>query len=122
MVSDRGKLESVATLQAGEVIGEMAIVTGSKKRNASVVASSPVSVCVFSEATFNAFISDKGYKTHLLKRWRLRQQIRHLPQFHGLISTVLERIAHLAACFYPSMKPIGIYSHRGKPFLTMKKI
>lgn len=96
VVSDRGKLESVATLQAGEVIGEMAIVTGSKKRNASVVASSPVSVCVFSEATFNAFISDKGYKTHLLKRWRLRQQIRHLPQFHGLISTVLERIAHLA--------------------------
>jgi CRP-like cAMP-binding protein len=89
-------LESVATLQAGEVIGEMAVVTGTKKRNASVVASSPVSVCVFSEETFNAFISSEGHKEKLLKRWHLRQQVRVLPQFDGLISTVLERIAHSA--------------------------
>tara|TARA_R110002074_G_scaffold277372_5_gene448774 strand:- start:50068 stop:50607 length:540 start_codon:yes stop_codon:yes gene_type:complete len=74
----------------------MAIVTGSRKRNASVVASSPVSVCVFSEETFNAFIRDEGHKDKLLKRWELRQRIWALPQFRGLTSTVLERIAHLA--------------------------
>lgn len=96
VVSNADGLETVATLQAGEVIGEMAVVTGSKKRNASVVASSPVSVCVFSEDTFNAFISGEGHKDKLLKRWQLRQRIRALPQFQGLISTVLERIAHLA--------------------------
>ena len=89
-------MEAVATLQAGEVIGEMAVITGTKMRNASVVASSPVSVCVFSEETFSAFISSEGHKEKLLKRWHLRQQIRELPQFSGLISTVLERIAHCA--------------------------
>lgn len=73
VVSNEGKMESVATLQAGEVIGEMVIITGAKKRNASVVASSPVSVCVFSEETFNAFISSEGYKGKLLKRWQVRQ-------------------------------------------------
>ena len=96
VVSNEGELESVATLQAGEVIGEMAIITGARKRNASVVASSPVSVCVFSEETFNAFISSEGHREKLLKRWQLRQQIHQLPQFHGLISTVLERVAHIA--------------------------
>ena len=96
VVSNEGKMESVATLQAGEVIGEMAIITGAKKRNASVVASSPVSVCVFSEETFNAFISSEGHKGKLLKRWQVRQQIRLLPQFDHLISTVLEKIAHIA--------------------------
>lgn len=96
VISNEDKLEAVATLQAGEVIGEMAVITGTKKRNASVVASSPVSVCVFSEETFNAFISSEGHKEKLLKRWQLRQQIRELPQFSGLISTVLERIAHCA--------------------------
>tara|TARA_R110000824_G_scaffold336_11_gene2381 strand:+ start:26834 stop:28996 length:2163 start_codon:yes stop_codon:yes gene_type:complete len=96
VVSNAAGLETVASLQAGEVIGEMAIVTGSRKRNASVVASSPVSVCVFSEETFNAFIRDEGHKDKLLKRWELRQRIWALPQFRGLTSTVLERIAHLA--------------------------
>ncbi|MBN4075028.1 MAG: hypothetical protein COA71_07105 [SAR86 cluster bacterium] len=96
VISHKDNLETVATLQAGEVIGEMAVVTGTRKRNASVVASSPVSVCVFSEDTFNAFISSEGHKEKLLKRWHLRQKIRVLPQFNGLISTVLERIAHSA--------------------------
>lgn len=86
----------VAQLQAGEVIGEMAVVTGSNRRNASVVAASPVTVCVFSEATFNAFITSEGYRAKLLSRWQLRLQLRKLPQFAALISTVLERIAHYA--------------------------
>jgi len=96
VVSNEGELESIATLQAGEVIGEMAIITGARKRNASVVASSPVSVCVFSEETFDAFVTSEGHKEKLLKRWQLRQQIHQIPQFHGLISTVLERVAHIA--------------------------
>jgi CRP-like cAMP-binding protein len=86
----------LAQLQAGEVIGEMAVVTGSNRRNASVVAASPVTVCVLSEATFSAFISSEGYRSKLLSRWQLRLQLRKLPQFEALISTVLERIAHYA--------------------------
>ena len=93
---DGTTLNTVAQLQAGEIIGEMAVVSGSRKRNASVVASSPVTLCVFSEETFNAFITSEGYREKLLTRWRIRMQLKQLPQFSSLISTVLEKLAHRA--------------------------
>ena len=97
MVASQGdKLQSIAQLQAGEIIGEMAVITGSKRRNASVVASSPVTVCVFSEEIFNAFITSEGHRDKLLTRWDLRLLLRQLPQFRELISTVLEKLAHVS--------------------------
>ncbi len=92
---DGEKLHTLAQLQAGEIIGEMAVITGSRKRNASVVASSPVTVCVFSEEIFNAFIHSEGHRDKLLQRWQLRLLLRALPQFRELVSTVLERLAHV---------------------------
>lgn len=94
--SDGDSLQTVAQLQAGEIIGEMAVVTGSRKRNASVVASSPVTLCVFSEDTFNAFITSEGLRDKLLARWDIRRELKCLPQFAQLISTVLEKLAHCA--------------------------
>jgi CRP-like cAMP-binding protein len=57
---EEGTREAVAMLQAGDVIGEMAILTGSGIRNASVVAKTPVTVCVFAEETFRNFIRHSG--------------------------------------------------------------
>jgi len=96
VVFDGEDFQTVASLQAGEIICEMAIVTGSLKRNASVVASSPVSVMVFSEEHFNQFIVREGYKDKLLKRWDMRDNLRILPQFWELISTVLEKVSAIA--------------------------
>jgi CRP-like cAMP-binding protein len=96
VTSDGAALHAVAQLQAGEIIGEMAVVTGSRKRNASVVASSPVTLCVFSEETFNAFITSEGLRDKLLTRWDIRRELKALPQFAQLISTVLEKLAHRA--------------------------
>jgi len=93
---DGQDINIVTQLQAGEIIGEMAIITGTRKRNASVVAASAVTVCVFSEDTFNAFITSEKHRRKLLARWQLRLQLRQLPQFCKLLSTVLERIAHYA--------------------------
>ena len=82
-------------LQAGDVIGEMAIVTGARLRNASVVARTPVTVCVFSEDTFAAFLDALGFDDALLQRWRLRPTLRSLPLFEDLTSTVLEKRASI---------------------------
>ena len=95
VLSDGESHSSIAQLQAGEIIGEMAVVTGSRKRNASVVASSPVTVCVFSEEIFNAFIQSEGHRDKLLKRWELRLLLRQLPEFKALVSTVLEKLANV---------------------------
>lgn len=96
VVFDGEDFQTIASLQAGEIIGEMAVVTGTGKRNASVVASSPVSVMVFSEENFNEFVNREGYRDRLLKRWEMRSLLRMLPQFEELISTVLEKISAIA--------------------------
>ena len=92
---DGAEFQTVASLQAGEIIGEMAIVTGTLKRNASVVASSPVTVMVFSEENFNDFVVREGFRDKLLKRGEMRTELKTLPQFSELISTVLEKVSAL---------------------------
>ena len=93
---DDGKRESIAMLQAGDILGEMAILTGSGVRNASVVAKTPVTVCVFAEETFRNFIRYSGLQTLLENRWLLRPIIKLLPQFTELSSTVTEKISRIA--------------------------
>ena len=87
---------TVAKLQAGDIIGEMAVVTGVGARNASVVARTPVTVCVFAEETFDAFIEAEGFKDMLLGRWTLRPAIKNLPQFSHMTSTALEKVGNIA--------------------------
>jgi hypothetical protein len=93
---DDGKREAIAMLQAGDIIGEMAILTGSGVRNASVVAKTPVTVCVFAEETFRNFIRYSGLQTLLENRWLLRPIVKLLPQFAELSSTVTDKISRVA--------------------------
>jgi len=93
---DGTESRTIAQLQAGDLIGEMAVVTGAGNRNASVVASSPVTIGVFSEDTFVAFIENEGFKPDLLRRWELRPIIKPLPQFSALSSNSLEIIGRHA--------------------------
>ena len=92
-----GERETVAMLQAGDVIGEMAVLTGSGIRNASVVARTPVTVCVFAEETFRNFIRYSGLQAMLENRWLLRPVIKLLPQFAELSSTVTDKLSRIAS-------------------------
>ncbi len=91
-----GKREVLALRQAGDVIGEMAILTGSGVRNASVVAKTPVTVCVFAEETFRNFIHYSGLQALLENRWLLGPVLKLLPQFARLSSTVVDKIARIS--------------------------
>ena len=93
---EEGNRETVALLQAGDVIGEMAILTGTGIRNASVIAKTPVTVCVFAEETFRSFIRYSGLQAILENRWLLRPVIKLLPQFAELSATVTDKIARIA--------------------------
>lgn len=93
---DGVQFHTVAQLQAGDVIGEMAIITAVPRRNASVIARTPVTVCVFAEETFSAFIELEGFRNKLLNRWSLRPVVKHMPQFQDLSSTVLEKLGNIA--------------------------
>jgi hypothetical protein len=93
---DGERRHSVAKLQAGDVIGEMAILTGLKVRNASVVARTPVTVCVFGEETFRNFIRYSGLQKSLEKRWKIRPVIISMAQFSMLSATVIDKITRVA--------------------------
>lgn len=93
---DGQKPITVAKLQAGDIVGEMAVITGRGTRNASVVAASPATVCVFSEETFRSFISIEGFADKLITRWEIRPAIKSLPQFSELASTAKERVGTAA--------------------------
>ncbi len=93
---ENGKRETVAMLQAGDIIGEMAVLTGTGIRNASVVARTPVTVCVFAEETFRNFIRYSGLQKMLENRWLLLPVIKLLPQFAALSSTVTDKISRIA--------------------------
>ena len=93
---ENGKRETVAMLQAGDIIGEMAVLTGSGVRNASVLARTPVTVCVFAEETFRNFIRYSGLQGMLENRWLLRPIIKILPQFSDLSSTVTDKVSRIA--------------------------
>ena len=93
---DGKKRHSKATLQAGDVIGEMAILTGSGIRNASVVARTPVTVCVFGEETFQNFIQHSGLQEKLENRWILRPVVSQLPQYATMSSSIIDKISRIA--------------------------
>ncbi|MCP4490335.1 MAG: cyclic nucleotide-binding domain-containing protein [Gammaproteobacteria bacterium] len=88
--------KTIATLQAGDVIGEMTIMTGAEAIGASVVARTPVTVCVFGEDDFRHFVQHSGLQERLELRWRLRPHIKSLPQYSQLSSTVIDKISRLA--------------------------
>lgn len=94
---DGKQLKSIAHIQAGDIVGEMAAVTGRGARNASVVARTPATVCVFSEQTFRAFITAQGNTIVLRERWALRSLIRSVPCFKALTSTVVMHVSIIAS-------------------------
>lgn len=87
---------TVAKLQAGDILGEMAVITGSGFRNASVVAASPATLCLISEDTFKAFIEAENFRDSLITRWKLRPYLKALPQFSEMESTSLELAGSIA--------------------------
>ncbi|MFK7862788.1 MAG: cyclic nucleotide-binding domain-containing protein [Pseudohongiellaceae bacterium] len=93
---DGEQLHKEAELQAGDILGEMAVITGKGTRNASVVARTPVTLCVFSEETFKSFIVAEDFQDKLLKQWSLRPAISQQPQLKDMNSTVVEKLSRIA--------------------------
>ena len=92
---DGKQLHHEANLQAGDILGEMAVITGVGIRNASVIAKTPVTLCVFAEETFKSFIFAEGFQDKLLMQWSMRPMVSRQPQFAGLSSTVQEKLCKM---------------------------
>lgn len=87
----------VAQLQAGDIIGEMAMISGGGVRNASVVARTPITVCALREETFGQFIQHSGLGDDLVQRWKIRPYVSQIAQYKELNSTVIEKITKVCS-------------------------
>lgn len=90
---DGKKNHYLATMEAGELIGEMSIVTGKGQRNASVVALSPVRVAAFSESAFHGYLRHQHYEGRLRAMWQNRELLQTLPYLQGLQQPVIRALS-----------------------------
>jgi CRP-like cAMP-binding protein len=90
---DGQKLGEVAVKEAGDFIGEMAVIRRENKRSASVVAKTPVILCVIDEEVYYSFLKAEGRIESIRKMWEIRQALERLPPFSGFRDLVNERLA-----------------------------
>ncbi len=89
-------LEKIAMLQAGDVIGDMGSAIALGPNGVSVVARTPVTVCVFNKINFYNFIESSNLRETLELRWRMRPYLKSLPQYAQLSSSVVDKISRIA--------------------------
>ena len=92
---DGERKQFLAQMEAGELIGEMAVVLGQGQRNASVVALSPVTVTAFAESTFREFLRHQKYEARLKALWQNRELLQNFPYLRALQQPVLRELARL---------------------------
>ncbi len=92
---DGDKRHVLAQMEAGEIIGEMSIISGQGTRNASVVAVSPVNVTAIAETAFRDYIAHQGLESQIKKLWQHRELLQTLPYLRSLQQPVLRELAKL---------------------------
>lgn len=90
---DGEQRQRLAQMEAGELIGEMSVITGRGQRNASVVALSPVTVTAFSEHAFHGYIRSQKYEERLRKMWQMRELLQNFPYLKPLQQPVLRSLS-----------------------------
>lgn len=93
VVHDGEKMHVVGVKEAGEVIGDMAVVNNVERRNASIVARIPVILCEISEDLFISFLNHEGRVEDLKQMWRNRHELESHHPFTELGDVVNLRLA-----------------------------
>ncbi len=90
---DGVRKHELAQMEAGEIIGEMSVITGRGLRNASVVAASPVIVVAFSEIAFREYVHHQKLEVGLKKIWQHRELLQTLPYMTALQQPVIRELS-----------------------------
>ncbi|MEK7484166.1 MAG: cyclic nucleotide-binding domain-containing protein [Planctomycetota bacterium] len=90
------KPKKIAYAHSGDLFGEMSIVTGQERRNASVVAHSSVRLAELNGRIFYEFIEDQKLKNTLLATWEKRAVVQGIKIFEGLSLSAIYRIARIS--------------------------
>ena len=92
---DGERKHSLAQMEAGELIGEMSVITGKGQRNASVVAVSPVTVTAISETAFRGFVRQQQSEQRLRKMWQNRELLHNFACMRHLQQPVIRSLSEM---------------------------
>lgn len=93
MVHDGKTLSEKARKEAGEFVGEMAVLDENKVRSASIVAATPVTLCAIDEKLFHEFLIAEDRVEEMRNLWRVRSELEKFWPFSEFSDTVNDRIA-----------------------------
>jgi hypothetical protein len=98
---DGTQKQKLAEVEAGEIIGEMSIISGQGVRNASIVAQSPVIISAFSETAFREYVQDQNLEVKLKRMWHMREIMQTLPYTRSLPLPVIREL-----CFHVTLEQL----------------
>lgn len=93
MVHDGRKLTERTRKEAGDFVGEMAVLDENKVRSASIVARTPVALCAIDEKLFHEFLIDENRVEEMQHLWKVRSEIERYWPFADFADNVNDRIA-----------------------------
>lgn len=96
MVHDGKTLSEKARKEAGDFVGEMAVLDENKVRSASIVAASPVTLCAINEKLFHEFLIAENRTDEMRHLWKVRSEIERFWPFEQFADNVNDRIARSA--------------------------
>jgi CRP-like cAMP-binding protein len=93
MVHDGKTLSEKARKEAGDFVGEMAVLDENKVRSASIVAATPVTLCAIDENLFHEFLIAEDRIEEMRNLWRSRSELERFAPFNEFSDNVNDRIA-----------------------------
>ena len=93
MVHDGRALTERARKEAGDFVGEMAVLDENKVRSASIVAETPVALCAIDEKLFYEFLVSENRVDEMRHLWKVRSEIERFWPFADFADNVNDRIA-----------------------------
>lgn len=93
MVHDGFTLSERTRKEAGDFVGEMAVLDENKVRSASIVAATPVTLCALDEKLFHEFLIDEDRIDEMRNLWKVRSEIERFWPFEVFADNVNDRIA-----------------------------
>lgn len=96
MYHDGKTLSEKARKEAGDFVGEMAVLDDNKVRSASIVAATPVTLCAIDEKLFHEFLISENRVDEMRHLWKVRSEIERFWPFAQFADNVKDRIARSA--------------------------
>lgn len=94
---DGKKLKEVSLEETGDIIGDMAVINQVKKRSASIIARTPVTLCEISGELFYSFIKEEKRIDSIQTAWQIRSKLEiHYPftEFSDLVNLRIARVSN----------------------------